>query len=225
MGLARALVRPAVTRLTGVPRERRARQGILLGAARGAHRLAARGAHRLIPALRAAGCAGPCCPTRPSRPAGPCCPAWPAVGLLPRTRFGAVLRLRGTPSGPAAAANGGGVRRDRRGHHVRGVRSRCGARPARPVARRPARARIARGLRGPRGRGQRLVRGQVAPELIVGNAIDLVGAGPRIVVIVLPGAALPQLRLLDLRDPPSPAGRAVTGFAGVVGREVRARGG
>ena len=211
MGLARAPVRQAVTRLTGVPRERRARQGIFLGAARGAH--------RLTPAPRANGRAGPCCPARPSRPVRPYCPA---VGLLPRTRLRAVLRLRGTPSGPAAAAHGGGVRRDGRGHYVGGVRSRREARPARTVARRPGLARIARGLRGPRGRRQRLVGGEVAPELIVGNAIDLVGTGPRIVVIILPGAAHPQLRLLDLRDPPSPAGRAVTGVAG---REGRARGG
>ena len=144
-------------------------------------------------------------------------PGRPAAGLLQRPWLGAVLLAVIAGPGPATAA--AGIRLDRRGKDVRPVFPGRRTRPAGPG--RP-RFVIARVLGRARRRGQRLVGGQVAPVLVVGYAVDLIGAGPRIVVVVLPGPAEPQLRLLDLRDPPPPAVTVLlTGALGVRVREAR----
>ena len=116
------------------------------------------------------------------------------------------------PAGPTVAPRGAAIRLHRRGRESRLPGAIAGS---------PGLVGVGRALRGARRGGQRLVGRQVAPVLIVGDAVHFVGAGPRIVVVIWPGPVHPQVRALDLGGPPP--SRSVVAL-GVLGSGVRAGG-
>ncbi len=139
-------------------------------------------------------------------------PATPATAARgQRARLGTVV-LGLPPAGPGVPPRRAAIRLHRGGRQ---------SRLAGAIAGSPGLVGVGRALRGSRRGSQRLVRRQVAPVLIVGDAVHFVGAGPRIVVVIRPGPAHPQVRPLNLGDPP-PSRPVVT--LGLTGSGARAGG-